>query len=48
MEAFRWSSNFVTGLTEVDEQHSRLVERINRFGNLAKRNGRNCVACMQY
>lgn len=33
METFRWSSNFVTGLTEVDEQHSRLVELINRFGD---------------
>lgn len=37
MEAFRWSSKFVTGLTEVDEQHARLVELINRFGNLVMR-----------
>lgn len=34
MEAFSWSTNFVTGLSEVDLQHHRLVDLINRFGNL--------------
>ncbi|MBI5108217.1 MAG: bacteriohemerythrin [Rhodocyclales bacterium] len=37
MEAFHWNSNFLTGLTEVDEQHFRLVDLINRFGNLVMR-----------
>jgi hemerythrin len=32
MESFQWSNNFVTGLLEVDEQHHRLVDLINRFG----------------
>ncbi|NJD08346.1 MAG: GGDEF domain-containing protein, partial [Methylococcaceae bacterium] len=32
MESFQWSSNFVTGLADVDEQHHRLVDLINRFG----------------
>lgn len=34
MEAFQWNPCFVTGLTDVDEQHHRLVDIINRFGNL--------------
>jgi len=37
MEAFRWTSNFVTGLAEVDDQHHRLVDLINRFGELVMR-----------
>lgn len=37
MEAFQWNSNFLTGLTEVDEQHFRLVDLINRFGTLVMR-----------
>lgn len=32
MDAFNWDSCYVTGLTSVDEQHRRLVEMINRFG----------------
>lgn len=34
MEAFRWNPCFVTGLTDVDEQHHRLVDAINRFGDM--------------
>jgi hemerythrin len=34
MEAFQWNPCFITGLTEVDEQHHHLVHVINRFGNL--------------
>lgn len=37
MEAFLWNPCFVTGLTEVDEQHHRLVDIINRFGSLVMR-----------
>lgn len=37
VETFRWSPNFVTGLIQVDEQHSRLVDLINQFGNLIMR-----------
>ena len=32
MESFVWNECFVTGLPTVDEQHLRLVELINRFG----------------
>lgn len=34
MESFQWSNTFVTGLLEVDEQHHRLVDLINRFGTI--------------
>ena len=37
MEAFQWNHCFVTGLPDVDEQHRRLVDVINRFGNLVMR-----------
>lgn len=37
MEAFQWSPCFVTGLTTVDEQHHRLVDLINQFGELLMR-----------
>lgn len=37
MEQFTWDNNFETGLTEVDEQHHRLVALINRFGELLLR-----------
>ncbi len=37
MDAFQWNPCFLTGLTEVDEQHHRLVEVINRFGELVMR-----------
>lgn len=37
MEAFRWNPCFVTGLTDVDEQHHRLVDAINRFGDMVMR-----------
>lgn len=31
VESFHWDENFVTGLPEVDRQHQRLVELINRL-----------------
>lgn len=34
MEAFQWNACFITGLHDVDEQHRRLVDLINRFGSL--------------
>jgi hemerythrin len=33
MESFQWDACFVTGLEMVDEQHHKLVDVINRFGN---------------
>ena len=33
MEAFQWNACFTTGLNDVDEQHRRLVDLINRFGS---------------
>ncbi|MEI8171797.1 MAG: bacteriohemerythrin [Rhodoferax sp.] len=37
MDAFQWNPCFVTGLHDVDEQHHRLVDVINRFGELVMR-----------
>jgi hemerythrin len=34
MESFHWDQYFVTGLTEIDDQHHRLVDLINQFGTL--------------
>lgn len=34
LESFEWSHHFVTGLQEVDEQHHKLVDLINRLGHL--------------
>jgi hemerythrin len=36
-EAFQWNACFITGLNDVDEQHHRLVDLINRFGILIMR-----------
>jgi hemerythrin len=36
MEAFRWSKYFETGLTEVDQQHIKLVLLINNFDSLVQ------------
>jgi hemerythrin len=37
MDSFIWDKHFVTGLTEVDEQHHHLVDVINQFGGLLTR-----------
>jgi hemerythrin len=37
MDAFHWNPCFVTGLVDVDDQHHRLVDVINRFGGLVMR-----------
>jgi hemerythrin len=34
MESFHWDKHFVTGLTDVDDQHHHLVDVINQFGEL--------------
>ena len=33
MQSFYWDDNFVTGLSEVDNQHFKLVSLINQFGS---------------
>lgn len=38
MESFHWDKHFVTGLTEVDNQHHHLVDMLNQFGNLLAEN----------
>ncbi len=38
MESFHWDKHFVTGLSEVDQQHHHLVDIINQFGNLLASN----------
>lgn len=35
MDAFIWGERFFTGLSVVDEQHQRLVELINQYGELS-------------
>ncbi len=37
MQAFQWTPCFATGLSDVDEQHQRLFDVINRFGSLVMR-----------
>lgn len=37
MDALVWSNRFITGIGLVDEQHQRLVELINTFGELTAR-----------
>jgi len=38
MESFQWGEHFITGLSEVDDQHHRLVDIINQFGSLLAEN----------
>lgn len=33
MKSFQWGDHFLTGLLDVDEQHHRLVDIINQFGD---------------
>ena len=42
MQSFQWSPCFMTGLTTVDEQHHRLVDVINQFGDLLLRPQGSC------
>lgn len=37
MQAFQWNPYFATGLANIDDQHQRLVDIINRFGSLVMR-----------
>jgi len=34
MESFHWEQYFETGISDVDKQHKKLVDIINKFGNL--------------
>lgn len=38
MESFHWGQHFITGLSEVDDQHRHLVEIINQFIDLLAEN----------
>ena len=38
MKSFHWGTHFVTGLTEVDEQHQHLVDIINQFSSMLAEN----------
>ncbi len=38
MQSFQWDKNYLTGLTEVDEQHLYLVDQINQLGQLLAEN----------
>ncbi len=38
MESFIWNKNFETGLAEIDQQHNRLIDIINQFGDLISDN----------
>ncbi len=38
MDSFHWDKNFVTGLSDVDQQHQHLVGIINQFGYLLAEN----------
>ena len=39
MDSFVWDDHFITGLVDVDQQHRRLVDEINRFGDLLAQPG---------
>ncbi|MBN2617120.1 MAG: hemerythrin domain-containing protein [Spirochaetales bacterium] len=34
MKAFVWSKYFVTGITQIDDQHKKLVELVNELGEI--------------
>ncbi|MES9906313.1 MAG: diguanylate cyclase [Sedimenticola sp.] len=34
MESFRWDQHFITGLSEVDQQHHHIVDVLNQYGDL--------------
>ncbi len=38
MESFRWTSDFETGIAEVDQQHRQLINLINKIGHLLTEN----------
>lgn len=38
MKSFHWGAHFLTGLSEVDNQHKHLVDIINKFGSLLTEN----------
>ncbi|PID41311.1 MAG: GGDEF domain-containing protein [Proteobacteria bacterium] len=38
MESFSWEEQFATGIGEIDEQHQRLVDILNRYGSALAEN----------
>jgi hemerythrin len=44
MESFHWDQGFLTGITDVDEQHHHLVDVINSFGELISGREMPCYA----
>ncbi|MEJ2046245.1 MAG: diguanylate cyclase [Reinekea sp.] len=38
MEPFQWGKHFITGLSEIDNQHHHLVDTLNQFSNLLAEN----------
>ncbi|GGB13205.1 GGDEF domain-containing protein [Agarivorans gilvus] len=38
MESFRWTADFETGITQVDQQHRQLINLINKIGRLLTEN----------
>ena len=38
MKSFEWGEKYLTGLVDVDEQHHKLVEMLNEFGDLLTQN----------
>ncbi|WP_427977145.1 GGDEF domain-containing protein [Agarivorans sp.] len=38
MESFRWTADFETGITQVDQQHRQLINLINKIGQLLTEN----------
>ncbi len=38
MESFHWDDSFITGLSEVDQEHHHLVDLINQFGEMLAAN----------
>ncbi len=47
MKAFNWNENFETGLTDVDHQHSKLVDIVNQFGQFITENRADSKSLLQ-
>ena len=38
MQSFQWGETYLTGIADVDDQHYKLVEMLNKFGDLLTQN----------
>ena len=45
MQSFIWDENYLTGLSDVDEQHHGLVDLLNECGDMLARNDTHKTAC---